>query len=181
MKNILSCLLAITAIAQVHASSMNWKLQTSSTGEGSSIYAILGTSTDGITFTSVSDITSSEGILTSSAGDKLLGTVQAVSGGRTGTSYYTSGSISHNSLLDTSSYFYVLVNSASDGYWISDVYSAAGKTYDPPASAPSVAVADVSSKTLTYTSFSAVPEPATGALALAGIALLLKRRKAVKA
>ena len=178
MKLIITAAIAALSVIQVNAASMGWQLITAASENGSSVYALLGSSTSGLVFSSIDQISSNESVLTTKEGNSLLGTISGVAG-RTGTVYSSSGTIVNDNLTTSNAnFFFVLVNSDKTGYWISSVYDGAAKVYTPPASSPGEFSVNQSASSLTYTSFTPVPEPATGALALAGIALLFKRRKA---
>ena len=179
MKNILIATIVAALISGANAMQMDWQVNANQGDAGATVYAMLGSTTSGVSFKSVSDITSNENALKAAdTSDYLLGTI--VSKGRG--SYGADGSVVSDNLTETSaSFFFVIVNPDNSGYWLSGINDGSSFVYSPGQTGPGKVITDQKASPLTYTSFSAVPEPATGALALAGIALLLKRRKAAKA
>ena len=172
MKKLL-LLVAAFATVFVNAASFDWKLQTGAGYEGFSVYALTGTtSSDVLSVFASSDVDSWTDPVAGFSAFQVTG-----NNSRSGATGKSDGVTADQELV-----FVIIGSSIAEGnqFWVMNEYSIPGSAiYEPPATgtALTMKMADLGvAGTGTFTS-TAVPEPASAMLALAGVAMLIRRRK----
>ena len=173
MKKILIMATVVCAAIFSNAAQIDWKLTVGAGYDGFNVYAISGTTSSAV---ATAFLSTTETDWT----DAVAGlTASTISGNtaRTSVAGTTFDVAAGDSLV-----FVIFSDAIKEGtqYWVLNEYSVPGANlYDPPAmgSAAAVKMADLgTAATGTFTS-TAVPEPASAMLALAGVAMLIRRRK----
>ena len=172
MKKIL-LLVAAFATVFVNAANIDWKLQTGLDYVGFNVYAISGTTSSAVIATFLS---TTEADWTAAV-EGLTAYAVTGSNARAGATGTSTGVVAGDNLV------FVMFNGAvTEGtqYWVMNDFTVpSGDLYEPPATGPTstVKMTDLGiAATGTFTA-TAVPEPASAMLALAGVAMLIRRRK----
>jgi len=180
MKKQLSLLLSVASVAMLSASQIEWDLPNLTTTAGDTTTPL---NLNNIVFLLTSDATSVK--------DGVIENATAVSGADQGVDYtaggYTYGSYEDNITSSPANYImayynsengkYYAISDGSDGYITASVDNGADPrnvVIDGYASFSAVKNGMTSATTVAQS----VPEPATAALALAGLAMLIRRRRA---
>ncbi len=175
MKKLVVLAIATAMCVVAQAAAFDWKYQSNKADAGSTVYVMWGAVAE--SFASLSDIT----------GDALGSGVLTTAGRDTFTSGTAETGMTKAEIGSNASYYYVVVNSAQDAYFISPTQSASGFLYEGTDSSPGNSTFK-NTTALTYsgkfsggdtpvTPGDGTPEPTSGLLMLVGGALLALRRK----
>ena len=166
-------MLAIVAMAAVVSNAMcvDWKYTGTSAQNGQTVYLILG-DTPTTTWASIDAV---------KAAAKDSGKLS-----KSGTTYFTSGSISDSSITKSAAdYYFVIVPADEKSYQVSVAVDASSKVYDPEAQETTPGNFNLANKNAGWSASkdfpggAPVPEPTSGLLVLLGVAgLALRRRRA---
>ena len=189
MKKFFATLALVTIASSLQAASIDWTVSglnkvltdySGSTAAGTTVYLILADSA------SLASITSTESkTLTKSEFEDALDaiTIATVSADNEGKKPATVKNTVASDLLTAGSTYQmaaIYLSSTAEFTYYRSSGAVSGTAYDPAIEGASggVGTSWATMSAATWTKASAVPEPSTAALALAGLALLLKRRKA---
>ena len=180
MKTSLLLIAATLAASLSQAASLNWTIST--VPEASSGYTAMlfmtaqNSSADGFVNFGKANTTLAKVTELADAGD-YDGLVALAAATRDATANIANQPTGYNgnnfAAGDSVTAFALIVNAAKDKYFTTD-----SRSQSWTSGTGGKALAFGSQANATYKSFGAVPEPATGALALAGVALLFRRRRA---
>ena len=169
-----------------HAASIDWKITgmnsvisdyLGNAAANTTIYLVFGTTADIASITEAAD----KDAFSSALSAITIATTSSASDGKKPST--TTTTVSHASLTASQDYTLgmLYLSEDADGNGFFRVTTALGTAYDPSVvgSSGSVSTSWANMKSASWTKgYEAVPEPSTAALALAGLALLLKRRRA---
>ena len=182
-------LLFVAMIAMTtQAASIDWKITglnsaivdyLGNPAANTTIYLVSGTASD---IASITDASDKDAFSSALSAITIATTASDSSGKKPAT---TTTTVSHDSLIASQDYTLgmLYLSEDSDGNGFFRVTTALGTAYDPNVvgSSGSVSTSWANMKNASWTkgyTAAAVPEPSTAVLALAGLALLLKRRRA---
>ena len=170
MKKLL-LLVAAFATVFVNAASFDWKLQTGAGYEGFSVYALTDTtSSDVLSVFASSDVDSWTDPVAGFSAFQVTG-----NNSRSGATGKSDGVTADEELV-----FVIIGGSIAEGnqFWVMNEYSIPGSAiYEPPATGTALTMKMADLGVAGTGTFTAVPEPASAMLALAGVAMLIRRRK----
>ena len=186
MKKTLALLLGLLAATSVQAASINWTVSGKNqalseyggtTAAGTTVYLILADATSLASITDVANLTD----FTTALDSITIGTVESDSAGKKPNPITTT--VSSSKLTAGTSYtmasIYISVDPDGNGFY--KMATGVGVAYDPSVegSSGSISTDWGTMRSASWTKgYTAVPEPSTAVLAFAGLALLLKRRRA---
>lgn len=181
MKRIMVTVAAIALAIGAEAANVNWKIQLNSNEVGNELYAVLASSVSTLDMAklALTDVTGNALTWSSTSGDKFNSATVISKSGK-GTPEYTS--IVADALTKSDASLYLIAITADEKQYAvlnGSAYDVSSMVFNDGETKPGTFSINLSSSALSYSNFTAVPEPTSGLLMLLGMAgLALKRKRA---
>jgi len=180
MKKLMMAVAAIAIAMGVQAANVDWKIQLNANEVGTELYAVLGSSISSLDLASLALTDVTGNALTWSSSGVKYDSATVVSKSGKGTPEYTS--IAADALTKTDASIYLIAVTADEKQYAvlnGSAYDVSSMVFNDGETKPGTFSVNLSSSALTYSNFTAVPEPTSGLLMLLGVAgLALRRRRA---